>query len=331
VSFRNAVLLLASATLIAVGLAGPAHAATAITVYSPQGTLFSSGSSVTVDGYNGSGGVGQLSVHCNQAPSRYPSVSSGSFSVPLGSYAGPDDCWISDDDTGDYLGSFSVSEPGDTVSDGAVNRATFYPLVRDDYQDSARFSWRQSSDARPTLSIVDTATGAVVRTATPYAYTGRNTWDWNGKDDLRQLVTEGRYNITVTLDGTSTSASVRVDSEIVAREFSVRKEGNQGVRFSTRGNCQAYRDSYEMVATLDCWGGRWARGKYVLSIPANAIDVRGTIDLVRSDADICCRGRITKGWSRTSKRSVAFWAQVSGWRATTINFVRVRYTADVRI
>ena len=41
----------------------------------------------------------------------------------------------------------------------------------------------------------------------------------------------------------------------------------------------------------------------VSPIPAAAFDVQGLVDLNRTGLDLCCQGRITKGWSRTSPRS----------------------------
>jgi hypothetical protein len=249
----------------------------------------------------------------------------------LDPFSGPDSCQIEDYFTGDLLATFSVSGPAITVSDASVSLDTFYPLVRDRYQDSVKFSWRQDNNGRATITVKNSATGKVVRTATPSAWQGRNDWTWNGKSADGERVAEGRYRIAVRVNANVVFAPVKVDSKVVTRTYRIRKEGNQCVRFSTRGNCYAQRDSYEMLAYLDCWAGRYARAQYQLAIPARAFGVRGKVDLLRSDSDICCRGRISKGWSRATKRKVVLWAKVTNWRASTVNFVRVTYKSKVRV
>lgn len=314
-----------------VGLAVPAHAASPITIYSPSGEEYPAGEPITVTGFNGSDSTGGFWVYCNNRPTRSIFVDPGSFSEPLGSFTVPDSCQIEDYFSGDLLATFTVGGPATTVSDATVSLDTFYPLVRDRYQDSVKFRWRQDDVGRATITVTSASTGRVVRTATPSAWQGRNDWTWNGLNADGDPVAKGRYRIAVRVNANSVFATVKVNSKIVTRTFAQRKEGNQGVQFSTRGNCYASRDSYNQLAYLDCWSGRYAKARYRLRVPANAFDVRGKVDLLRNDSDICCRGRISKGWSRPSKRTVVLWAQVTDLRATTVNFVRLTYKAKVRI
>ncbi|UAL30008.1 hypothetical protein K8W59_00110 [Nocardioides rotundus] len=314
------------------GLSSPALAYSPIDVYSPSGEQFSSGASVIVEGFN-EGDPSEIETYCDSGGwSGGFAVPTGNFTVNLGSFEGPEWCEIRDRNTGDRLATFSVAapEPVMTVSNASVNVAKFYPLVRDGYRDSVRFSWRQDGDERPTIEVVN-ADGVSVRTLRPWAWAGRNDWTWNGKNDNGNFVAKGSYRIRV--DGGSNVATARVTltSEIVTRTFTKRKEGNQASSFRTRGNCYGQRDSYYEIAYLDCWGGRFARANYGISIPANAFDLTGRVDLLQSDLDLCCRGRITKGWKRSSSRRVSFWAMVTNWRATEVNFVRVTYKARVRI
>lgn len=323
--------VVAATVLSVVGLTAPAYAYSSISVDSPNGDEYASGAEVTVTGYNDSADVETLYVECtNSYRSPQADVDPGAFSVSVGSFTGPDTCRIRDWYTEDKLATFTVAAPRTTVSDASVGSDSFYPLVRDGFKDSVVFHWRQDHRARATIRVVN-SDAKTVRKVTPRASRGRNSWTWNGKNNSANPVPKGRYRITVTANANKVSAPVSVRTEIVTRGFSSRREGNEGASFSTRGNCYARRDSYYQIANLDCWGGSYAKASYRFVIPANAFDVDGTVNLRKSDADICCRGRITRGWSRTSKRTVGLWARVTKWRATEVNFVRVTYKRKVRI
>lgn len=315
----------------AVGLASPALAVSPITVDFPSDNTYSSGAEVTVSGYNSSSDYETISVECkNSSRSPMDNVPPGSFSVSMGSFKGPDTCHVLDYYTDDQLATFFVAAPKIRVSDAAVSDSEFYPTVRDGYRDTVKFTWRQERQARATITVVN-ADGRAVRTAKPNASGGRNAWIWNGRKDNGDVAAKGRYRIDVSVNANADVARVKVATGVITKTFRKRLEGNQGVSFATRGDCYASRDSYYQIAKLDCWGGTFARASYRIRIPADAFDVRGTIDLNPSGADICCRGRITRGWSQPSARTVAFWAQVTGWRATEVNYVRVSYQAKVRI
>lgn len=321
----------AAGILSTVGLAVPAYAASPISVTSPNGGEYKSGAAITVTGTNDSGSTETLYVECNNSfRSPQADVDPGAFSVSVGSFTGPDTCRVRDWWTEDKLATFTVAPPRTTVSEASVASESFYPLIRDGFKDSVVFHWRQDHRAGATIKVIN-SDSRTVRTATPSAWTGRNRWTWNGKNNNGNLVPKGRYRITVTANANKVAAPVKVTTEMVTRSFSARKEGNEGASFRTRGNCYAQRDSYNQIATLDCWGGSYAQARYRFVIPANATDVRGTVSLWKSDFDVCCRGRITRGWARTSQRTVALWAKVTNWRATEVNFVRVTYKRKVRI
>lgn len=323
--------LLAATTLSTVGLAAPVHAATAITIDSPNGDEYDSGAEVVVSGFNASDYTETIYVECDESFSTPTAdVDPGSFSVSVGTFNGPDACRIRDYYSDDLLASFTVAGPPTTVSDPSVDHDIFYPYVRDGYRDTVGFKWRQDRRGRALITVVN-SDGRTVRAESPMRWRGRNGWVWNGRKDNGELAAEGRYRIKVTVNANTVSARVSARSATVTRTFRQRKEGNQATSLATRGSCYARRDSYYQVATLDCWGGRYAKANYRIAIPAAAFDVRGTVDLRRSSANICCHGRITKGWSRPSNRMVALWAKVTGWRATDVNFVRVVYKQKVRI
>jgi hypothetical protein len=320
-----------AAAAVTVGLAAPAHAYSSISVHNPNGDEYESGTEVFVDGYNGSDYTETFYVECDDAyVTTRVDVAPGYFSESIGSYVGPDTCRIYDYYSGDRLATFKVAPPATTVSDASVSADVFYPLVRDRYQDTVTFRWRQNHDGRATVRVVN-ADGRTVRTASPWGRQGRNEWTWDGKKDNGALVAKGRYRFKVTVNANTVSAPVAVKTAVVTKRFTKRKEGNQAASFATGGNCFARRDSYYQVAELDCWGGRFAKANYRIPVPVGAFDVRGTIDLLRAGSDLCCQGQITKGWSRPSKRSVAFWAKVTGWRATEVNYVKVVYKQRVRI
>ena len=329
-------LLKAAAALVAVAvsplaIATPAHAASPVTIDSPAGEEYPSGTEVIVVGTNDSSSAETLYVACDNTfdePQR--DVEPGAFSVSFGRFTGPDSCRIYDYFRGDQLASFTVAAPPTSVADPSVSRDTFYPLVREGYQDTVTFRWWQQRRARASVSVVN-SDGRVVRTASPMAYRGRNSWVWNGRKSNGDLAATGRYRIRVTVNTNLVSAGVTVATATQTRTYVVRREGNQATSLVTRGSCYAQRDRSYQIATIDCWGGRFAKANYRIGIPAAAFDVRGLIDLNRNSLDICCDGRITKGWSRTSSRGVTLWAMVTGWRTTDINFVRVTYKKKVRI
>lgn len=313
------------------GVVAPAHASSPITVYSPDDDEYQAATEVIVDGHNGSELTETIEVQCDES-SRSPraDVPPGSFSVSVGSFAGPDTCWIRDYYSDDLLATFTVAGPAVTVADPSVTNDAFYPLVRDRYKDTVAFGWRQDRTGRATIKVVS-AQGRVVRTAAKQGSQGRNAWTWNGRNARGGRVAKGGYRLKVTVNANTVGASVLVRTELVTKNYSQRKEGNRASSLATRGSCYATRDSYERVASLDCWGGRYARARYRFAIPAAAFGVRATIDLRHTSADLCCRGRITKGWERTSQRTVTMWAKVTKWRATEVDFVRVTYKRKTRI
>ena len=188
--FFKAAALLCAGVASTYALATPAHAASSITVDYPNGDEYASGAEVIVSGTNNSVNTETLSVECDNS-SRYPQVdvAPGPFSVSVGSFTGPDTCRIYDYDY-NQLAMFTVAAPPTSVSDASVSRDTFYPFVRDGYQDDVMFRWRQERGARASISVVN-ADGRTVRTATPYVYRGRNNWSWNGKKDNGDLVARG--------------------------------------------------------------------------------------------------------------------------------------------
>ena len=329
--------LMAAAALVAVAvsplaIALPAHAgASPITVDSPAGDEYASGAEVIVTGTNNSTTVETISVECDNS-SRFPreDVAPGPFTVSIGSFIGPDTCRIHDYYNGYQLTTFTVADAPTSVGNPSVNHDTFYPLVRDGFRDTVTFRWWQEHRGTASISVVN-ADGRTVRTAAPSGSRGRNTWAWNGRRDNGDFAAEGHYRIRVTVNTNMVSAGVTLATALETRTYRVRREGNQATSLTTRGNCYARRDRYDQVATLDCWGGRLARAGYRFTIPAAAFDVRGLVDLNRNSLDICCDGRITKGWGRTSQRTVVLWAQVTGWRTTDVNFVRVTWKKKVRI
>src|SRR3712207_3249504 len=204
--------------------------------------------------------------------SRSVNVPQGGFSVSVGSFTGPDTCQIRDNSSWTLLASFTVAAPPATVSAATVTRETIYSVVRDGYRDTVGFHWRQDQDGRATITVLN-RDGWTVRTATPRAWQGRNEWTWNGKNRNGNPVPAGPYRLKVTVDSNTVSAPVVVTTEVVTRTRRTRVEGNHADSFATRGSCYARRDSYEQVADLDCWGGRFATARYRLPIPAGAFDV----------------------------------------------------------
>jgi hypothetical protein len=305
-------------------------AASSIRVDNPNGDEYESGQDVLVDGWNSSDYSESISVECyHSSTGRSATVAPGTFSVSVGSFTGPDTCRIYDDYY-EQLAMFRVAAPPTKVSGASVSATSFYPRVRDGYRDTVTFRWSQSHRAPATVRVLNSH-GTAVRVATLGSATRSNAWRWNGLNGAGSPVGTGRYRISVTANTNTVSAPVTVASGTVARSFAIRKEGNQASSMATRGDCFARRDSYYQVATLDCWGGRLAQATYRIALPRGAFDVRGAIDLLHSDLDYCCRGRITKGWDRPSALVVSLWAKVTGWRATDVNFVRVTYKRHVRI
>jgi len=306
-------------------------AAPRFTITSPQGDEYEPGDAVTVTGYNGFA-ARAFDVWCDYAGFTEYDVGPGSFSVPVGTFSGADYCPIYDSQGGYPIAEFTVAAPPTRVSDLTTgNGDIFYPLVRDGYKDSLSVRWQQNHHG-PAKVRVTNKNGRVVRTAEAWSLRdGRNHWAWNGKNGNGNLVPEGRYRIKVTVNSNTVSVLVTVDTAIVTRKASNGRGGNLASSFATRGRCFASRDSERQVAYLDCWGGSYAKANYRFRVPADAFDVRVLVDLRRTDADLCCRGTITKGWSRPTRRVVVIWAKVTKWRATVVDAVSFTYKHKVRI
>jgi hypothetical protein len=210
----------------------------------------------------------------------------------------------------------------------------FYPLVRDGYRDTTRFSFGFSAPGSVRIDVRNSS-GRVIRRV-PLGTLQAGSWRWNGRNNGGHKVSTGYYRMrAVSADGYSTAHTRNIRTKVttgwVTRSGSKRRWGNQVSSQSTSGNCFIQRSSYFGTASLDCWGGSYAKVTYGFSVPTTTFKYSGSVSGSFASDDICCDGSVTKGAYRASSRRIVAWAQVTGWRAYDVERVRVTYYYKKRI
>jgi hypothetical protein len=210
----------------------------------------------------------------------------------------------------------------------------FYPLVHDGYRDTTRFSFRFNRVAHVRVEV-RSGEGRIIRNV-GLGILATGSWSWNGRNNGGSKVATGHYRIrAVSTDGPLTAHTGNVRVEVatgwITKHATRARLGNQVSSQSTSGSCFITRDSYFKTATLDCWGGNYARVTYAFSVPATTFRVSGGVSGKLAFDDICCDGSVTKGVDRLSRRRVVAWAQVTGWRAYDVERARVTYYYKKRI
>lgn len=208
--------------------------------------------------------------------------------------------------------------------------ASFYPLVRDRYQDYSHLDWAVQGEGSGTWAeyhITDTR-GRVVKSGRPSG-NGQGSYhlQWGGRDDDGAKVEPGAYQVTLTATddyglAASVTRKVKVLTKTVTTKEFVTVTGNRFDSKSKSGNCMFYRDGYSKELTLDCWAGNYAQAKYSLKIPRNAVVTQKYID----GAVSCCDdGLITKTVTRPRAGLIIGVVRVTDWRSYTVWGLNVAY------
>ena len=204
---------------------------------------------------------------------------------------------------------------------------TFYPFVDDGYRDGMKLRYAVSMPSTLTLRITNPA-GKTVRAWTWHRTTSAiGTLTWNGRDEAGRPVPAGDYRLRLSaIDDERQRTRTRVRTAHAATGFrTIRHELTQGVgrmQRATHGACYIQRSAGR--ATLDCYGGDYARGTFVLPVPSGARRVRWEIQGRPAPTDLCCHGRITKQADRTRNR-LHLIVQVSGTRAYVVRGAAVSF------
>jgi hypothetical protein len=230
---------------------------------------------------------------------------------------------------------FSVDAPPVRISSVTQSPATFYPLVHDGYRDTTTTSFHLSRSAIVTARVLNSSGRTVVTRAVSYQplAAGARSWAWNGRDNDGRRVAAGTYRIRLTgEDSTAHVATVTstatLATRLVSRTATGTVVGPEGTRGASSG-CSAARDDSAME--LDCWGGTYARARYLFTVPASTYATSFKVRGYAPTADICCDGRISKTSSRLSKTTLDVTAQVTGWRAYNVEQVTATWTYKKRI
>ncbi|GAB3865459.1 hypothetical protein GCM10028801_35980 [Nocardioides maradonensis] len=251
------------------------------------------------------------------------------------------DPWPWNDGMSGWTDYFQVVGPLG-FSSVAVTNPTFYPVVHDGYKDTTALHVIQSRFmASASLDVYNAATGSRVRHEAWSnvhnfgVYTGGWSFSakWNGHRNDGALAAPGKYRLVLKgTDQDGHTATATGATTLATGYFWLHGHhglsGNEG-RFSTRGNCAITRDNYDATATLDCWGGRYAKNAFVIGIPAGSTVTSWRIYTGQSSDDICCRGRITKSFTRLSATKFLLVHKVTGWRASVTRGATVYFKRRV--
>lgn len=279
-----------------------------------------------VTGFNNDGSAG--STFSWTLPAALPASDSCSIAV-------------SDLTTGvdaEVLTNFTTAAPPPppfSLSNAAVSPVTFYPLVRDGYADSTRFSYKINRTAQVVATVTANATGRrVKKVALGSVASGTRSWAWNGTNDAGSKVATGGY--TITMAATSSGKTLRAARSVkvaTANRVSHHWASRNGIQGSpaTKGNCNVERDNYYEVSTLDCWGGSYAQMTYNFSIPAAAYNLQWHIVTQLGDNDICCQGNVLKIKARPTPTHAYARVKVTGWRAADVGGVVLEWDTKRRI
>ena len=123
--------------------------------------------------------------------------------------------------------------------------------------------------------------------------------------------------------------SVAISTALVNRSGSAARDGDVS-SVAASDSCYVTQDSYNLITSLDCWGGRYAMANYNFRVPASAFNVHWSARGTAPVSDICCDGRITRTGKRLSSTLFQIRAQVSGWRAFDVDRAAISYTYKVR-
>ncbi|KRF12656.1 hypothetical protein ASH02_13985 [Nocardioides sp. Soil796] len=230
---------------------------------------------------------------------------------------------------------FNVSPPMPTVVDLTAGPSTFYPRVRDGYQDHVALTFQSRLDSAITVRIREDSTGRTVRTLQSpediwSLHYGRRTLTWDGLTAGGAMLPVGRYTafVTSTLDGHSSTEHVPVWIATGHRNVSVTrvKDGRRGASNTTRGNCRT-RDAHP-GNRLECRGGTYAQAIYTFTVPSHARNIAWA---VRGSSLCCGSGRLVRAGTRVAPTRFRIRVRVTDHRSYVVRRALIRYTVRRQI
>lgn len=218
--------------------------------------------------------------------------------------------------------------------------STFYPYVKDGYRDTTVVGYRVYGRVR-TQALVYGPNGLVRSVdlgfkgdSSEWASDGMDySWAWNGRNNAGSLVPSGKsYSIVIktteTVNGQPYASQVSSSATVARgyRTLSVSKSRDGYDNSSqARSGCDIHRAYWtDSDLFLDCWGGDYALARYAFAIPANATNLRWSVN----GAAHCCSspGVTRKTFSRPNPRTAVVQVKVTGWHSYQINRVNLSYT-----
>jgi hypothetical protein len=210
----------------------------------------------------------------------------------------------------------------------------FYPLVRDGYRDTTRFSFAFNRAASVATQVRKRSGRVIRKVALGTLKSG--SWRWNGRSNAGNKVDPGYYWIRARAraDGLSARTSwvrVQVKTALVTRQATKRRAGNNFSSRAASGACYVFIDNYFDTANPDCFGGNYALVRYGIRVPASAYNISFGVRGGPAGDDLCCYGSIYKFGNRTSARRYVVTVKVTGYRSYEVERARVSYSYKKRI
>jgi hypothetical protein len=236
----------------------------------------------------------------------------------------------------DYLFTMYVRPNAESAT---ATPLVFYPLVRDGYRDTTRFSFAFDTVADVTVQVKNKS-GRVIRRV-PVGDRQSGSWRWNGRNRAGNKVDPGYYWIRAVSAiatfgihdavGKTSWIRVRVKTALVRRQATKRRAGDNFSSRATSGNCYVFVSHYFNTANPDCFGGNYALVRYGFRVPGSAYNISWAVRGGRGGDDLCCYGSINKIGTRMSSRRYVVTVMVTGYRSYEVERVRASYSYKKRI
>jgi hypothetical protein len=220
------------------------------------------------------------------------------------------------------------------VVSASASPLVFYPLVRDGYRDTTRFSFAFNRAASITARVKN-KNGRIIRQV-GFGTLQSGSWRWNGRNNAGDKVNPGYYWLRARARANGQTARsgwirVQVKTRLITLQATKRRAGNNYSSRATSGACYVFISSYFGTANPDCFGGNYALVRYRFAIPSSAYNISWALRGGLAGDDLCCFGSISKVGTRTSSRGYVLTAKVTGYRSYEVVRARVSYSYKKRI
>lgn len=347
---RSIIVALTSATLLggaaaAASFAAPASAAqqTSLTIESPARVSVGWNGDFAVSGYseNDEDWINVTVSGPGYYESDYGHVADygpfrKSFDFPSFSRAGTYEISVDTDNssaTAYKSVEATVGAPAFTVA--SVSRESFYPTVRDGYQDYVTLRWRPNGRLPVEVDVLNAAGRKVMkwprRTWSPYA----DRLNWYGKNGNGEQLPTGRYRVRMVAFGedgrTATKIlPVRIVSDVVTKRTTDSWNGLQTFKRQRRGDCYMQGWSYDGSLDMNCYdydGGSMARAEWWFRLPSSATKINWGVN---GRIKCCSPGAADKSGKRVRRDKFVVSMRTTGLRSFTVNYAWVAYSYKQR-